>query len=80
VPQPYRALLQGVLLTEHDATVLRRGGDAIGKDAGVSAQPLWWPPTKIAGQELARHIRDLPRHRAPAEDEGVEIRLPVAGP
>ena len=80
-PQPYRALLQGVLLTERDATVLRRGGEAErGKDAGRSAQPLWWPPTKIAGQELARHIRDLPRHGPPAEGEGVEICLPVPGP
>jgi sulfide:quinone oxidoreductase len=79
-PQPYRALLQGVLLTEHGATVLRRTGDTAGHDAGASTKPLWWPPTKIAGKELTRHIRDLPRHRAPAEGEGVEIRLQVPGP
>jgi sulfide:quinone oxidoreductase len=78
-PQPYEALLQGVLLTEHDATFMRRAGDAAGEDAGASTQALWWPPTKIAGQELARHISDLPRRLAPAAGEGVEIRIPVPG-
>ena len=79
-PQPCRALLQGVLLTEHGATVLRRAGEVAGEDAGVSTPPLWWPPTKIAGQELSRHVADLPRHRAPADGVGVEIRLLVPGP
>jgi sulfide:quinone oxidoreductase len=79
-PQPYRALLQGVLLTEHDATLMRRdAADATDEVAGASTRALWWPPTKIAGRELARHIDDLPRRLAPAEGEGVEIRLEVAG-
>ena len=78
-PRPYEALLQGVLLTEHDATFLRRdAGVAAGDDSAGSAQDLWWPPTKIAGRELARQIRSLPRHSAPAKSEGVEIRVPVA--
>jgi sulfide:quinone oxidoreductase len=79
-PQPYRALLQGVLLTEHGATFMRRDADeTTDEDAGTSTQALWWPPTKIAGQELARHIGDLPRRLAPANGEGVEIRLAVPG-
>jgi sulfide:quinone oxidoreductase len=79
-PQPYRALLQGVLLTEHDATLMRRdAADATDEVAGASTRALWWPPTKIAGRELARHIDDLPRRLVPAEGEGVEIRLEVAG-
>lgn len=77
-PQPYEALLQGVLLTERDATYLRRDpGGAAGEDSVSPAQDLWWPPTKIAGRELARHIGDLPRHFAPAKGEGVEIRVPI---
>jgi sulfide:quinone oxidoreductase len=79
-PQPYRALLQGVLLTEHDATFMRRdAADATDEDAGASTWALWWPPTKIAGHELAHHIGDLPRRLAPAKGEGVEIHLDVAG-
>ena len=55
-------MLQGVLLTEHDATVLRRDSTAAGgEDTAASPQPLWWPPSKIAGRELARHIGGLPR-------------------
>jgi len=77
-PQPYEALLQGVLLTERDATYMRREADGAASDHSVSpAEDLWWPPTKIAGRELARHIGCPPRHLAPAKGEGVEIRVPV---
>src|SRR6185437_11061070 len=41
-PQPYRALLQGVLLTERDTTLMRRDtGEATDEDASPPA--LWWP-------------------------------------
>jgi hypothetical protein len=64
-----------VLLTERDATFLRREAGAAADDRVSSAQELWWPPTKIAGRELARHIGGLPPHSAPANGEGVEIRV-----
>jgi sulfide:quinone oxidoreductase len=79
-PQPYTAMLQGVLLTERDATVLRRDtGEAGGEDTDASPQPLWWPPSKIAGRELARHVGGLPRNAIPTDIEGVEIRQPLVG-
>jgi sulfide:quinone oxidoreductase len=79
-PRPYTALLQGVLLTERDATVLRRDtGEAGGEDTAASPQSLWWPPSKIAGRELARHIGGLPRNAIPTDIEGVEIRQPLVG-
>jgi sulfide:quinone oxidoreductase len=52
-PQPYTAILQGVLLTEHVATFLRR--DSI-EDTSGPDPALRWPPTKIAGRELSRHL------------------------
>jgi sulfide:quinone oxidoreductase len=45
-----------MLLTEHHARFLRReatgGGDA-------ADRALWWPPTKIAGRELASYLERL---------------------
>ena len=77
-PQPYEALLQGVLLTERDATYMRREAGGAAGDSSISpTQDLWWPPTKIAGRELARHIGGSPRRFAPAKREGVEVRIPV---
>jgi sulfide:quinone oxidoreductase len=52
-PQPYTPILQGVLLTEHVATFLRRDST---EGASGSDRALQWPPTKIAGRELSRHF------------------------
>jgi sulfide:quinone oxidoreductase len=49
-PQPYAAILQGVLLTQRSTTYLRRERSADPREA------VWWPPTKIAGRELSRHF------------------------
>ena len=62
-PQPYDAVLQGVLLTERAATAMRRD---VGGAAGDDDAALWWPPTKIAGRELIGHIDRLPSHTVPA--------------
>jgi sulfide:quinone oxidoreductase len=79
-PRPYSAMLQGLLLTERDATVMRRDAGGAGEDERTpSAQPVWWPPSKVAGRELAQHIGGLPRHAIPADIEGVEIRQPLVG-
>jgi len=52
-PQPYAPTLQGVLLTEHAKTFLRRGS---AKGASNPDQALRWPPAKLAGRELSRHL------------------------
>lgn len=57
-PRPYLGILQGVLLTERDATFLGQG--ATEHRPGDS---LWWPPTKIAGRELALHVGGQPYRR-----------------
>ena len=72
-PEPYAAMLQGVLLTERAATYLRRE-----TSGAVPHQAVWWPPTKIAGRELSHHLGSVSRHTAAAESEGVEIHQPVA--
>jgi sulfide:quinone oxidoreductase len=68
-PQPYTALLQGVLLTERAVMFLRREA---AEDASGSDQGLWWPPTKLAGRELALHVRALGAPD-PVPRAGVEI-------
>jgi sulfide:quinone oxidoreductase len=67
-PQPYLGILQGVLLTERDATFLGQGATEDRPD-----DSLWWPPTKIAGRELALHVGGQ-AHRGREPREGVEIR------
>lgn len=70
-PQPYAAVLRGVLLTEHEATFMRRDASGLtGDDALVSFSPLWWPPAKLAGRELALHIDTSPRRAGGAGSEG----------
>ena len=52
-PEPYPAILQGVMLTQRAATYLRREASA---GQVVPHEAVWWPPTKIAGRELSRHL------------------------
>ena len=57
---PFAPVLRGVLLTETRARFLRRDASgAAGDDSAVSGQALWWPPTKIAGRELAGYLEGL---------------------
>jgi sulfide:quinone oxidoreductase len=65
-PQPYTGMLHGVLLTEHDATFL---GQNTTEDRPDDSP--WWPPTKIAGRELALHVGGQ-AHRGREPREGVE--------
>jgi sulfide:quinone oxidoreductase len=51
-PKPYAPKLQGVLLTERTATFLRRVSDG----DSTSDEGFDWPPSKIAGRELALHL------------------------
>ena len=55
VPEPFRPVLRGILLTERSARFMRRDG----ADSSVAGRALWWPPTKIAGRELAGYLQGL---------------------
>ncbi len=55
-PEPFRPVLRGRLLTGETARYLRRAaaGDGEGE---ASIEPLWWPPTKVAGRYLGPWLR-----------------------
>jgi sulfide:quinone oxidoreductase len=69
-PEPFTPVLRGLLLTERWARFLRRG---TGEDAAVAGRALWWPPTKIAGRELAGYLEGLDA------EAGRSSGLPVNG-
>jgi sulfide:quinone oxidoreductase len=54
-PQPFTTVLRGVLLTERWSRFLRHDAE----ETNVAGRALWWPPTKIAGRELAGYLEGL---------------------
>ena len=74
VAEPFVPVLRGLLLTETAARYLRRdAGGAAGDASESSGVPLWWPPTKIAGRELAAYLAEL----EPRDARGHRIAVPV---
>lgn len=53
-PAPYAEMPEGVLPTQHDAAHL---GIRPTTDGSVAHEAAWWPPIKIGGRELARHLQ-----------------------
>ncbi len=71
---PFRPTLRGMLLTGIAPTYLRaqiagRTGDSF----EIAANPLWWPPSKIAGRYLAPYLAG---HNTLTEDETLKDRSP----
>jgi sulfide:quinone oxidoreductase len=50
-PTPFRPVLRGLLLTGLFPRFLR--ADLNTEESEISTEPLWWPPSKIAGRHLA---------------------------
>jgi sulfide:quinone oxidoreductase len=80
-PKPFRPVLRGLLLTGAIPKFMRT--ELAGPDAGTEAaeQPLWWPPSKIAGSYLAPF---LAAHAglavvAPPETLGIAVDVDVSG-
>jgi sulfide:quinone oxidoreductase len=69
-PAPFTPVLRGVLLTEMWARYLRREDTS-----EVAARALWWPPTKIAGRELAGYLEGL--DEASGRPAGVPVNVNV---
>src|SRR3954467_7727827 len=82
--EPFTPVLRGMLLTERWTRFLRRDAAGHGEHADVAGHALWWPPTKIAGRELAGylesvdeelgHVRGLPVQTDLGSDaRGIEV-------
>jgi sulfide:quinone oxidoreductase len=51
--ESFRPVLRGLLLTGGGVRWLRRDADG---SSEISTDPLWWPPSKIAGRHLAPYL------------------------
>jgi sulfide:quinone oxidoreductase len=72
-PSPFRPVLRGMLFAGGADRYLRACDDA------VAAQPLWWPPTKIAGRYLAPYVyeREPGAAPGPAPEGFVDLEVPL---
>ena len=83
-PEPFRPVLRGLLLTGANPAYVRAdlsGGQREG--SSIEMEPLWWPPSKIAGRYLSRYIATLVAAEPPQEG-AIRIELddlePLLGP
>jgi sulfide:quinone oxidoreductase len=73
-------VLRGMLLTERWARFLRRDASGTGgDDTAVAGRALWWPPTKIAGRELAAYLERLDEDLGRVRGLPVSVRVGDAG-
>ena len=72
-PSPIRPTLRGVLLTGIAPTYLRAQIAGTGHSFETAANPLWWPPSKIAGRYLAPYLAG---HSPLTRDETLQERAP----
>lgn len=76
-PAPFRPELRGLLLTGLGPSYLRATPGATAENGSVVAlNPLWWPPSKIAGRHLAPYLANLPH--VPTAESVLEDRPPSA--
>lgn len=57
-PEPFRPVLRGAVLTGAHPLFLRSTVGARDDSSAASEEPLWWPPSKVAGRHLAGYLRD----------------------
>jgi sulfide:quinone oxidoreductase len=73
-PSPIRPTLRGMLLTGIAPTYLRAQiAGTTGDSFEIAANPLWWPPSKIAGRYLAPYLAS---HNPLTRDETLQDRPP----
>ena len=79
-PQPFRAVLRGLLLTGGVPKFIRTDLAGWGEEAfQLGSDPLWWPPGKIAGRYLGPFLAEQGEYTAsggpPAGGIPVELDL-----
>jgi sulfide:quinone oxidoreductase len=68
-----------MLLTERAARFMRREASGAGDAAAVAGRALWWPPTKIAGRELAGYLEGLDEASGRPSGYAVNVAVGDAG-
>jgi sulfide:quinone oxidoreductase len=58
-PEQFRPVLRAAILTGSHPLFLRSSIGARDVPSVASEEPLWWPPSKVAGKYLASYIRDF---------------------
>jgi sulfide:quinone oxidoreductase len=61
-PEPFRPVVRGLILTGGTPLFARSEPGRAGDCAVVSEEPLWWPPGKIVGRELAPFLARRASH------------------
>jgi sulfide:quinone oxidoreductase len=78
VPQPFRAILRGLLLTGGVPQFIRTDLAGWGQHAfALDTDPLWWPPSKIAGHYLGPFLAEhgaFPAETGPPP-EGIPVEI-----
>jgi sulfide:quinone oxidoreductase len=64
---PFRPVLRGLLRTADGPRYLRAELDDLEATSTISAQPLWWPPSKIASRWLAPYLARIESARERGE-------------
>jgi sulfide:quinone oxidoreductase len=75
-PQPFRPVIHGVLMTERSASFMR---SEPGHESRIAGHPLWWPPTKIAGRELAAYLEGIDEGRGRVRGLPVDLSVGRSG-
>jgi sulfide:quinone oxidoreductase len=77
-PRPFRPVVRGLLLTGRAPQYLRaEATSGRGETSTVDVEPLWWPPSKVAGRYLAPYLAGLAGHpvEAPELAGAVEVEV-----
>ncbi len=79
VPEPFRPILRGLLMTGGHPQYLRHVIDDY-EDSVASETPLWWPPAKVVGRRLGPFLAasaglDVPHAEPSGDAVPVEVEL-----
>jgi sulfide:quinone oxidoreductase len=79
LPEPFRPVLRGKLLTGEESVNLRAAVAGGGGEGEASLDTLWWPPQKISARYLAPllyHADAREELEPPRRSMDVEVALP----
>jgi sulfide:quinone oxidoreductase len=73
-PQPFHPVIRGRLIT--GAEWLNLSADVTRRTEGeASAEPLWWPPQKVAGKYLSALLTGAPVHELGDAPPGLDVSV-----